>query len=396
VDRADLVRHREVTNRHYGWVPRARLTHAHGTFTVGGELRLHDGHHVGSVVSGSGLPPGTEPGLGYYDFHPRTLAAGLFGREEWDVTDALRVTADLAWRHQEYAMRGDRFDGVAFDQHYDFALPRLALAWTASPALSAFASLAYASREPALGDLYKGESVGNSALIRNGRPLVRPEHVTDAELGGTWRSERASATLNLFRMNFTDELVSAGQFDTDLNEPITGNAARSIHQGAELSATLALPAGEARIELDGNATLSDNHFVRYTEHWGPAASDEIDYDGKALGFFPAAMANAGGRVLWRGLTLGASAAYADRIYVDNSETKAFSIPPRTVIDALVGVRRAVGQQRVEASLRVLNVFDREYATGGWVDYDPTTPGNWTPWLTPAATRNWIASVRVEW
>jgi iron complex outermembrane receptor protein len=396
VDRADLVRHREVTNRHYGWVPRARLEHAHGAFTVGGELRFHDGHHVGTVISGSGLPPGTEPGVAYYDFHPRTVAAGVFGREEWDVTRALRVTADLAWRHEGYQMRDDRFDGVAFDQHYDFALPRLGLAWTASPALSAFASLSYASREPALSDLYEGESVGNSALIRNGRPLVKPEHVTDVELGGTWKSARASVTANLFRMDFRDELVSAGQYDTDLNEPITGNAARSIHQGAELAGTLALPAGVTRVEFDANATLSDNHFVHYTEHWGATSAADVVYDGKALGFFPASMVNAGGRVLWRGLTLGANAAWTGRIYVDNSETKAFSIPPRGVIDALVGAQHAVGRQQVEATLRVLNVMDRQYATGGWVDYDPTTPGNWVPWLTPAATRNWMASVRVEW
>ena len=396
VDKADLVRHREITNRHFGWVPRARFAHAHGAFTLGGELRLHDGHHVGSVISGSGLPPGTAPGVAYYDFHPRTLASGLFGREEWDVSRALRVTADLAWRHERYSMQDDRFDGVAFEQRYDFALPRLALAWTASPSLSAFGSLSYASREPALSDLYEGESVGNSALYRSGKPLLKPEHVLDAELGGTWRSQRASATANLFRMDFRDELVSAGQYDTDLNEPITGNAARSIHQGAELSGTLALPAGGARVQLDANATLSDNHFVRYTEHWGPTPADEITYDGKALGFFPATMVNGGGQVLWRGLTLGATATYAGRIYVDNSETKALSIPARGVIDAMLGVQHAVGHQQVEATLRVLNVLDRRYATGGWVDYDPTTPGNWVPWLTPAALRNWMASVRVNW
>ncbi len=393
---ADLVRHREVTNRHYGWVPRARFTQRRGAFTLGGELRFHDGHHVGTVLSGSGLPPGTPPGIEYYDFHPRTLAAGVFAREEWDWTRALRVTADLAWRHSGYDFRDDRFDHVSFTQTYDFALPRLALAWTASPSLAAFASVAYASREPALTDLYEGEAVGSAELIRNGRPLVQPEHVTDAELGGTWRSGGAGVTVNLFRMDFRDELVSAGQYDTDLNEPITGNAARSIHQGAELAGTLAIPAGVARVELHANATVSDNHFVRYTEHWGPTSADDVNYDGKALGFFPATMVNGGGRLAWRGLTAGLDAAYTGRIYVDNSETKANSIPPHTVLDAQVGASRTVGAQRVEATLRVLNLLDREYATGGWVDYDPTTPGNWVPWLTPAAKRNWIASLRMDW
>jgi iron complex outermembrane receptor protein len=396
VDRADIVRHRQVTNTHYGWVPRARFQHARGAFTLGGELRAHDGHHVGTVIGGSGLPPGTAPGVAYYDFHPRTLAAGLFGREEWDASRAVRLTADLAWRHQDYDYRDDRFDGIAFRKRYDFLLPRLALGWTASPGVTAFASVAYASREPALSDLHEGEQVGGAELFRANGLQVEPEHVVDYELGGTWKSARASATANLFRMDFRDELVDAGQYDTDLNEPITGNAARSVHQGAELAGALALPAGTAKLELNANATLSNNHFVRFTEHWGPSSADDVVDDGKALGFFPATMAHAGARLAWHELAIGANAAYTGRIYVDNTQTKALSIPPHTVLDAALEAGAPFGRQHVAGTLRVLNATNLEYTTGGWVDYDPTTPGNWVPWLNPAALRHWIASVRVDW
>ncbi len=130
VERADIVRRRTVVNRHYGWIPRARLAHASGALTVGGELRAHDGRHFGEVISGSGLPPGTEPNHAYYDYHPRTLSAGLYAREEWQALSTVLVTADLAWRHQDYFMRGDQFDGVEFDQSYDFLNPRLGLSWT--------------------------------------------------------------------------------------------------------------------------------------------------------------------------------------------------------------------------------------------------------------------------
>jgi iron complex outermembrane receptor protein len=52
----DAVRRRWVANRHYGWVPRARVEHDRGVLTVGGELRFHDGHHIGTVLSGNGAP----------------------------------------------------------------------------------------------------------------------------------------------------------------------------------------------------------------------------------------------------------------------------------------------------------------------------------------------------
>src|SRR4029450_3123215 len=50
VERFDAVRKRFVKNRHYGWVPRLQLRRDHHTLTVGGEIRAHDGHHIGSVI----------------------------------------------------------------------------------------------------------------------------------------------------------------------------------------------------------------------------------------------------------------------------------------------------------------------------------------------------------
>jgi iron complex outermembrane receptor protein len=402
VERFDLVRRRDVANRHFGWVPRARIAHAHGALTVGGELRFHDGRHVGTVISGDGLPPGTQPDHAYYDYHPRTLAAGLFAREEWDASRALRVTADLAWRHQGYDMRGDRFDGVAFRQKYDFALPRLGVSWTPAPAWNAYASAAIASREPAFRDLYDAEGAGSVPLYRvvevaAGRyedPLIRPERVNDYELGASWRGASLSASASAFRMDFRDELVYAGQFDTDLGYPILGNAARSVHQGVELAAAATRAFGQVRGSLETNATLSDNHFVRYREAWGPTPADIANYDGKPLGFFPTVMANATARAAWRGASAGASVQHAGRIYVDNTGTGAASIAPRTTLDLMGAAAREVGGARAELSLRVTNVLDKRYATGGWMDYD--SAGDLVPVLVPAATRGWLAGLRVDW
>ena len=402
VERFDVVRRREVVNRHYGWVPRARIAHANGALTVGGELRFHDGRHVGTVISGSGLPPGAAPDHAYYDYHPRTTSAGLFAREEWDVAPTLRATADFAWRHQGYDMRGDRFDGIAFRQKYDFALPRLGLTWTPWPAWTAYASYSAASREPAFRELYDAEGPGSVPLYRRvdvaagiyEDPLIRPERVNDLELGASWSRGGLQASASAFRMDFRDELVYAGQFDTDLGYPILGNAARSVHQGLELAAAATRAFGALRGALDANATLSDNHFVRYREAWGPAPGDVARYDGEPLGFFPAVMANVSARASWRDATLGATVQHAGRIYVDNTGTEANSIAPRTTLDLSGALAREVGGARAELSLRVTNALDARYATGGWMDYD--TAGNLVPVLVPAATRGWLAGLRVDW
>ena len=392
VERFDAVRKRFVKNQHYGWVPRLRLQGDHHVLTFGGEIRAHDGRHIGTVISGSGLPPGTEPDHVYYDYHPRTLAAGLFVREEWRPTRALAWTLDLAWRHQDYLMRGDRFDGVRFDQPYDFALPRLGLAWEPRPGLALFAAAGHSRREPAFRDLFDAEGVGSVPLIVNGNPLIRPERVNDYELGLRWgREGQTRLGANLFRMDFTDELVYAGQFNTDLGYPILGNAARSVHQGVELAGSAAL--GDPRLALDANATLSDNHFIEYHEVYGTTPADVVSYDGNAIGFFPAVMGNLALRGGWRGANLSLEAQHAGRIYLDNTESKDASIAARTVLNLRSAYQFHVpGAGTAEAGVRIFNLLDRRYETGGYMDYD--AGGNLVPQFVPAATRHWLGELRL--
>jgi iron complex outermembrane receptor protein len=402
VERADLVRRRDVANRHYGWVPRLRIEHARGALTVGGEIRRHDGHHWGEVLSGDGLPPGTPPNHTYYDYHPRTLSAGLFAREEYRLSDPWLVTADLGWRHQGYYMREDQFDGVEFDQSYDFLIPRLGVTFTPGPRWNAFASWSYSSREPAFRDLYDAEGAGSLPLygtidVANGvyeDPLITPEKVSDFELGGAWRAADASATLHLFRMDFRDELVYAGQFNTDLGFPILGNAAQSVHQGLELAAQWERElAPRTRLTLAGNGTFSDNHFIEYQEVYGTAPGDTVSYDGNQLSLFPAVLGNLSARLSWRDLTVGAEAQYAGRIYVDNTESRAASIDPRAVVN-LTGEWRLprAGGAAATLALRVFNLFDERYEASGYMDYDAA--GAYVPHYLPAATRSLLAELRV--
>jgi len=399
----DVTRRREVINRHFGWLPRARWIHANGALTVGGELRFHDGRHVGTVIAGDPLPSGTPNPSPYYDYHPRTMAAGLYAREEWDLSSTLRATADLAWRHAGYQMRGDQFDGVAFDQAYDFGLPRAALSWQPSARWQAFASYAYGSREPAFRDLYDAEGPGAVPLygtvdVAAGiyeDPLIRPENVQDVEVGGSWKGDGASVSANLYRMEFRDELVYAGQFDTDLGYPILGNAARSIHQGLELAGQAARRLGRGvELALDGNLTLADNHFIEYREQYGPLPSDQVSYDGEPIGFSPATMANIAARMAWRGAALRVEAQHAGRVYVDNTGTAANSVSPHTVWNAALSVSRQALGTRATATIRGLNLADLRHTTSGYMDFDRT--GALVPHLVPAATRTWLAELRLDW
>ena len=167
-----------------------------------------------------------------------------------------------------------------------------------------------------------------------------------------------------------------------------------MHQGIELAGRIerALARGAA-LTLDANATLSDNHFVRYREVFGTSPGDTVVYDGRALGFFPAAMANLAARVDWKGVHLGAETQTVGRIYLDNSEDASGSIRPRTVLNLSGGWRLThPGAPAVELSVRVFNALDRHYETGG---YSYIYSGTRYTDFIPAATRNALAQVRLE-
>jgi hypothetical protein len=54
----------------------------------------------------------------------------------------------------------------------------------------------------------------------------------------------------------------------------------------------------------------------------------------------------------------------------------------------------VAGTRATATLRGFNLGDLRYATTGYMDYDQH--GDLVPHVMPAATRAWLAEVRVEW
>ena len=402
VERFDLVRRRAVANRHYGWIPRLRVDHPGGALTLGGEIRAHDGHHWGEVISAGRVPIGFEPAPDqrYYDYHPRTLSGGLFLREEWQLSPALSVTGDVAWRHQSYSMRGDRFDGFRFDQSYDFALPRLGAMYRPRRDLSVFASWSYSSREPSFRNLFDAEEAGSRPLYRRldpaagiyEDPFAKPEKVNDYELGGGWSRDNVAISANLFRMDFADELIDF-QFNSDLGNYTTINAARSVHQGLELAARAAgRVRGEVEIGFEANTTLGDYHFIVYREPIDAVTT--VNHDGKSIGFFPGTIGNVGGRVRWKGALLSADVQHVGRIYLDHNEDQQASVSPRTVLNLAGGYRFSLGPgSEVELSLRVLNALDKLYETGGYFDEDPS--GNFVPHSIPAATRHVLGELRVE-
>jgi len=78
----------------------------------------------------------------------------------------------------------------------------------------------------------------------------------------------------------------------------------------------------------------------------------------------------------------------------NARAGIATLDPATVLDLVGGYGFAAGASHVELGLRLFNALDSRYETAGYLDYDGG--GNLVPHLVPAATRNLLVELRMDW
>jgi len=407
---SDMTQRLWVSNRHYGWIPRARFTHGRGELTTGAEWREHTGRHWGELTWAQALPLGTEPNHVFYDYTGRVRALSGFAQEAYSLDSDLKLTGSVQWRQTRYAIGRDRYNGYDFHQSYSFLNPRVGLNWNASDRWNVFGSFAHTRTEPILSELYRADDPTAVPLFRvvdvanhiYEDPLIHPERLEDYETGVGYRAGTSYLKLTGFWLDFRDEIVSNGQIDL-LGVPLTGNAARSTHKGVEIEGGWTHPSG---LELSGNLSLSRNRFSEYHEFVDSTTVN--DYGGNTIAGFPDRIANVTVGFRKHGAYGGLTVAEVGRQYLDNSQDnrknaalRAVSgyqkklIEEHAVLNTLVSLDlsdlpfpRLLDGRRFLLEFRGMNLTDLRYETSGYVYAE-------VPYFYPAAMRNFFVSLKAE-
>lgn len=389
-----------------GWLPRLMVNSSAGETTIGAEARLHRSLRWGRAQEANGLPEemvGSDADYRAYQFRGEKVITSVFGSHLMRPIDRVAVQADLQLTYRQFRHYDERFFGRSFDVPYVFANPRLGVTLNPERPLSFYTSVAVASREPRLKSVYDGEEAGAGFIPRfeelpDGSldfdsPLVKPERLLDIELGGALVQPRYRLVATAYLMQFRDEIVPSGGLD-QFGVPRSGNADRTRHLGVEVEGAVRLVPG---LDLNANATLSRNRFVRFDEYVSDAEGAElVSRDGNQIAGFPEQIVNAGLTYTYRGLTARLAARYTGRQYIDNSGGRrsdgaydeSLTVDPSLVLDA--GLRFAFSRQSVldglELALDVNNVLDHRVLLYGNV-------GATGPQFFPLATRHLFASMR---
>jgi len=382
-----------VGNRQGGWLPRVDLEHVGGTLSLGAEVRVHRSEHWGKVRWAERLPAGVGPERKFYSYRGGKDILGVYAHEVWRATPRLAATADLQLVHNRYRIYDEAFVGTDLEENYLFANPRAGLNYNLSDAVHAYASYGYVQREPRLKNLYDAaESSGGAVpqyepLPGGGfdfdRPFVRPEKLHDIEIGAGFRRPRFGADVNLFWMDFRDEIVRSGGLDR-FGQPITGNAGSSLHRGVEFGA-------RARpwpvFELDANLAVSRNVFRDYLvfeDAGGATRPNGIQLGGNEIAAFPRLVSNLRGTVRTHGATAALAGRYVGGFFTTNFEDVNLRVPPHFVLDADLSYELDARRlPRMRLRVQVRNLLDRLYVLHGeGADF------------FPAATRNAFAAIEI--
>ena len=390
-----------------GWMPKLSRTTEQSTTTLGLEFRLHRSLRWGRIQEASGLPAelvGSGNDVRVYSFRGEKKIASAYASHLVRLSEWWAFQADAQLTTRQYRIWDEAFFGTEFSVPYVFFNPRVGITFRPEKALSAYASVALANREPRMKNLYDGEEAGEGfqplfeqhldGSIDTSRPLVRPEQLLDVELGVALRGERYRASANVFAMDFSDELVPSGGLD-QYGVPRTGNADHTRHLGLEFEGSVRLAKG---LDLAGNFTLSQNKFISFDEFvtLPDFSTAQLSRDGSSIAGFPNKSGNLRLSYAWKGFRGNVMSSLVGRQYIDNGNGKDSSgnAQEDLAVDAFVLLDSSFGYTFPENSaLRGLslnvdlnNVMDSKVFTYGQVSFG-------SPDFFPAATRHAFFSVK---
>jgi iron complex outermembrane receptor protein len=363
-----------VSNRQYGWLPRLTVRHANGRLIAGAEVRFHRSEHWGRLGWASLIPAGVPADYRYYAYRGGKDMLSLYANEDYQPSPDLTLQLSVQYAFNTYRLYDERFIGTDFAVPYHFVNPRAGINVNLSPAWNVSCSVAYTSREPRLKNLYDAAEASTPASwgaivpqfgTRPGGgydfsdPLVKPESLFDLELGTGVTGVAGKAGLNLYWMEFSDEIVKSGRVDR-FGQPVTGNAARTRHTGVELHGTVT-PCGG--LEVNGTMTLSRNRFVRHTDYSGGGA---VSLDGNPIAGFPDVLA--GLRLTYSAgpLSFSWNSRYVGKQYTGNFKEESSTVDPAFLQNASLSwaLDGLIGDTHLLARIQVNNVFDVLYAAYG--------------------------------
>lgn len=350
-------------NDHYGFL--SYLNHS----TIEERLNISGGVHVYTFQRKnieSVIPNLTDP---YYEDKSRKNELSIFGKASYEWGDFL-LFGDLQLRTVQLDLEPDiSFLGQPAEvpaRKWSFVNPKVGITYEFDSRTNVYASYGRSGREPTRFDILGSTQINafNLASIQDVN-TVKPEYVNDIEAGFRLNREKLSGQVNLFYMQFENEIAPIGQSIPEGFVQLRKNVPSSYRGGIEAS-WYYQPV--ERWSLGGNVAYMQSRIKAYA----PEDSDEVYYDVHPV-ISPEWIVNANAAYQGNGWQIAMSPRYVSESYLEPTNQADLMLPSFFIVDARVSVSVL---QKHAISLHLNNIFDEQYYSYGQpVSYNSeTVPG----------------------
>ncbi len=280
------------------------------------------------------------------------------------VRGPLTWFGDLQLRRATFRYTPDTGAGFAGEEpavSWTFVNPRLGVTYALTPKADLFASVGRTTREPARSDIFGGNDDVSSAVLADlgGLRRVRPERVTGSEVGVRLRGSTTQLEVNLFRMDFRNEIARIGALSA-LGAELRSNVGASVRQGIEFDLR-STPV--ASVVLTTVGSLSHNRIRGFVD-----SSDVVPVARRDVPPLLSPAVTATQRIDWRAarhLDLGAEVRYQGVSFLRNDGDRTLTLPEFWMVDAVLRVPLGANDISVRATnLANSTRFGSGYAVGG--------------------------------
>jgi len=375
--KSDAIRKKGLTQNNYGALYNVNYKDALWDVMGGFSMQLFRCNHWGKVtyIADETLEKKyfTDGRYKYYDSDANKNDWSWFFKANRKFGNGWNWFLDMQMRYVNYNTDGlnDHFEqgadgnyknqSIDINENYFFVNPKAGISYDAN-GHKAYASIAYANREPERNNFTDNIGYGNPS----------PERLLDLEWGYQYQGENWFAGVNFYYMKYVNQFVMTGE-KSDIGESLTRNIKDSYRLGAEVSVGWN---PLSWLSLEGNAALSRNrlkNFKECVESWdGPAVWNT--YKSSTIAFSPSAILNGFVDVHFAGFRATWHTNFVSKQYLDNTESSERSLPcySQTNVNASYTfnfAKRVLGLKQVVLGADFNNIFDRHYAASGYVYYD---------------------------
>lgn len=281
--------------------------------------------------------------------------ASAFTKISYDLKK-LTLFADVQGRISQFSYVADKNYGISVEPvTWKFLNPKVGTTYSFNNKINVYASVGKMHREPTRNDMLAGfDDIDTSNVsVIGDLKKVKPEDVTDYEVGTNIKFRNATVQANVYRMDFKNEIAAIGQLSY-IGLPLRKNVESSYRQGVELDYSLAL---NKWLSVSGNVSYMDAKIKTYTTDY-----DSITYKNVSPLLTPKIILNQSVDFTSKSFTASVFVRHSGKSYLDNTMNDTLMMPSTTLFGASASVKFS---KNCSVSVVANNLFDTLTYGGGY-------------------------------